>query len=402
MPPQPKVELPPSELARLPAPDELAKMSRAEIIARHRHWETSTTRRPDEGLETGKPKSSWDMTPEEKAHRAAFREAYEKARDDERAEVAKAPLQFVPVPREGQRLDPSAKKKLDSISPLATAGKLTPKAQKAAREYLRETIEQYNFSRSDPDGKSSDTLKVKANYRARGTHDSYGNIIISKEVAENAGHFAKDMANGVDYKAEIDKEPRTWSEQQRQAELKTRANDYRTFVHEQIHGYGPRGQFSYAYEGVGVLIEEVTTETAARKIVRDQIGIGHGAIESISRPDSAGAYGSYNREIYTATTAIREGIHEVIGSDKLGYGHAAHINAYDVLERTSMRYKTIDEHPLGGSPEGTTTLFAKSIDHEEIERKIGRALTSDERAKIEAAVERRLLETDYSRRKKRR
>lgn len=390
LPPEPDLNLSKKDLARLPTTDELEKMSRAELIARGKHWRSTRSRQPGEEIDdSGRIKSTWDMTSDERERHRQLLDAADRAKVERDREIAKAPIEFIPIPREIPRLSQADAKKLESIAPLASAGKLNAKQQKAAREYLRSTIDQYHLSLRDPTDNAGASLKVKKNYRARGTHDNFGGIIISKEVAENAGRFAQDIKNGVDYRTPFEEKRKRGylldrEEVRKLDELGTRANDYRTFVHEQIHGYGPRDVQSRSYAGTGVLIEEVTTETVARKIVREQIGLQHGDVEALSRPTHAGSYGSYNREIVTASDAIAAAV-----KDSIGYEMTSS-QAYEVLERTALKYKSLDVHPLADTPDGSVTLFSRSVDHDEIERHFGGKLTSDERAKIEAAIEREL------------
>lgn len=336
-----------------------------------------------------------DLTPEENAGLRALSDAVAKVERDERKERAAAPLEFVDVPQKAPTMSVAEASKLSKhlgglaeIDPSAKGISIPGRSQREIREHLRAGIEKYKLSRRDPKGGASDKLKVRSNYYARGTHSSNGEIVISREVAVNAGGFAKAIATKApgQFKREITELRNALGhEANRQlARVETQANDYRTFVHEQVHGYGPRGHFSSAYQKQGVFVEEVTTETSARKIVRDQTGLDHGDIDALSRPRHSHDRGSYTREIYDATKATQLAIEEVVGTS------LSHDAAYDVLERASLRFKSLDEHPDGDTPEGLVSLFARSFDVEDIERRTGKTLSSEDRARLTDVIARRM------------
>lgn len=233
----------------------------------------------------------------------------------------------------------------------------------------------------------------------RGVHYSNNGLVkIHTETAKGAAQMARDLANGVDVGAKIRegrgqynkptglrmREPHTQTEAERHA---ANASDYRTLVHEQIHGAGPASNHG-SYRGVGVIVEEVSTEVSARRITRDKLGLKHGDVQTLSRPEVSYSPGSYNREIYGTTRATADALKD----------HAVHLNhtqSYEVIERTAHRYKSLSRESagdLGKTPEGTAKLFARSLDFGHIEKIVGRKLSEADRGKMADAVEKNILE----------
>lgn len=295
------------------------------------------------------------------------------------------PFQDAPPPPAGPRIDPVDAELLskafgnvaDSERP-----RLSASNQAEIRGYLHDTIGKYNLSNRDPRTGVGETFKIKKNLGVgvRGAHWNNGQIDIQTTVAKNAAKFARDQADGVDYAASIrgsgpDSQIHT-----------IRANDYRTLVHEQLHGYGPRGINSRAYQGVGKMVEEATTEIAARKIVRDQLGLSHADIngkmagELIGRARSVTDRGSYSRYIVNTTESVRQAIKGELGVD-IGYD-----DAYDVVETAALRLKSLEEHTDGNTPDGHAGLFAKSVDYDDLGSRTLRTLDKDTRGKIVEAI----------------
>ena len=306
-----------------------------------------------------------------------------------RAKPFDLPFQDTPPPPAGPQLDRTDAKLLhkafgnvaDSDRP-----RLSPNNQAEIRGYLHDTIGKYNLSNRDPRSGVGETFKIKKNLGigVRGAHWNTGQIDIQTTVAKNAAKFARDHAEGVDYAASIrNNGPDA-------ATHTIRANDYRTLVHEQLHGYGPRGSTSRAYQGVGKMTEEATTEIAARKIVRDQLGITHADIdgkhagELIGRARSPNDRGSYSRYIVNVTESVRQSIHAELGVD-IGYDAA-----YDVVETAALRLKSLDQHPDADHPIGHATLFAKSIDYDDLGSRTTRKLDDEARGKLVTAVVNRM------------
>lgn len=390
--PTPPAHLPDDVAKKIPKLEDISKMSRAELLA------YSEAKR----LGTNDPTSEFrwnaeisDRTPEQHAAMQALNEAIRKAEAAERKERAAAPLAFVDVPKSAPKMSSKvAKPAALALAPVAEGGTRVPAGgQKKVREHLRSVIDQYQFSRRDPLTGDGVKLKIRSNYRARGTHDSRGLITLGNDVARNGAKFVNRMATDGPDKFRDDlraakKLSASWSrpqgDQPSYATLSDQANDYRTYIHEQVHGYGPRGQFSGAYAREGVFTEEVTTEVSARKIVRDQAGLDHGDIEALSRPMHTGSAGSYTREIALAHVNTELAINEVTGVtlDK--------DQSYEVLERASMRFKSLDSHPDGDDPAGLTRLFARSYDFDDIERRTGKKLSDSDRQKLTDALARRM------------
>lgn len=301
-------------------------------------------------------------------------------------EVAKPfdlPFQDTPPPPAGPMLDRTDAKLLSkafgNVADLERP-RISANNQAEIRGYLHDTIGKYNLSNRDPRTGMGETLRIKKNLGVgiRGSHWSNGAIDIQTTVAKNAAKFARDHADGVDYAASLrNNGPDA-------ATHTIRANDYRTLVHEQLHGYGPFN--SRAYQGVGKMTEEAVTEIAARKIVRDQLGITHADIngkhagELIGRARTVNDRGSYSRYIVNTTESVRQAIHGELGMD-IGYD-----DAYDVVETAALRMKSMGEHPDGSTPDGLAGLFAKSMDYDDIGTRTKATLDKDKRDKLVEAI----------------
>lgn len=260
--------------------------------------------------------------------------------------------------------------------------RLTPKNQAALRDHLHEAIGRYGLSNRDPRDGVGAQIKIKANLGVgvRGAHWGNGAMAIQTDVAKNAAKFARDQADGVDYAA-------SWRNNGPEAVAHTiRANDFRTFVHEQLHGYGPRGPKAQSYQGVGRMTEEAVTEMAARKITRDLLGVAHEDIngklagETLGRPRTVNDRGSYNRYIFNTADSVRRAIEAETGVD---IGHEA---AYDVAEEAAVRMKSLDVHPDADTPTGLATLFAKSVNYDGVGTRTSKKLDDGARGKLVSAI----------------
>lgn len=313
------------------------------------------------------------------------------------------------VPESGPRATPQTfSKAADAYAkirdmPIGGRGSPRPKDQKAVRQHLHEVLSPYGLHKADKDDGSGARLQVRKLSGARGQHRSDGLISISTPVARNAAQFLHDQKNGVDYASKLAGANATGvvgyvpygSHKSETAELAERANDYRTHVHEALHGYGPRSMLSRSYAREGVIVEEVSTEVSARKVVRDQVGLKHGDVRALSAPTHRGDSGSYTPEIYSATSALREAVTEGSHDPNVGGVHVSHAHAYEALERASLRYKSMPTHHDANTPDGSVRMFSNAIDFDHLEKLGGRKLSSDQRAKISATFAKKLTDLGH-------
>ena len=250
---------------------------------------------------------------------------------------------------------------------------LTPAQQTQMREHLTDSLTPYGLARNDGHDAPSRSFVVKENFHARGTHDSSGHIKVDGAVAANAAALARRLGRGDDVAKLVR------GEGVNRLSIDHEINDYRTHIHEQIHGYGPRNQFSGAYRHEGVYTEETTTEVVARKVTRDQLGLQHGDVRHVSSPLDASSPGSYNQHIDSATRHVQRSMLEA------GI-HVGYQEAYDHVEQAALRFKMTPQHRDGGSPEGLTRLFAKSFDFTAAAARAGVSLTEEQHDNIRLRV----------------
>jgi SPP1 gp7 family putative phage head morphogenesis protein len=111
----------------------------------------------------------------------------------------------------------------------------------------------------------------------------------------------------------------------------------KTLVHESLHGTSPIT--SNAYQGVGVLIEEVTTEVAARKVVRE-MHPNYANESRNARPEHFSIkddeqYGSYQEHIDEVIKAVDVALGDGYFTSRGGREAVLP----DLLERASFRFK---------------------------------------------------------------
>lgn len=299
------------------------------------------------------------------------------------------PFQDKPPPASGPQLSTPEKKSLAAA--FGNVGekpgaKLSTKGQAQIRNHLHSSLEKYSLSNRDPRTGVGAKIQMKERLGARGAHWGDGRMAIQGEVARNAGKFARDQAAGVDYaKAIKERSPES-------RDHAVRANDYRTHIHEQLHGYGPRGIMSNAsYQGVGKMTEEAATEIAARKIVRDQIGITHDAMaganyqwRALGRVEDEHQVGSYSKYINDTRESARTAIDELarIPMREVALRGVNWSDAYDHLETAALRFKSLDEHRDANDADGLTGLLGKSFDFDALARHAGRELTQADKDKF--------------------
>jgi SPP1 gp7 family putative phage head morphogenesis protein len=159
-----------------------------------------------------------------------------------------------------------------------------------------------------------------------GSHQSLsGNITITPKVAKDASEFADAFRadpKGVreTLKRVADERRQLGAKLRPPHPLEQKAMGMHVITHETLHGYGP--QFASQYVGIGVPIEEVTTEVVARKLMRERYGV-------VAQPEvGLGAYETY---IQQTITAVRS---------SLGVSPR---RAASILERASVQFRKIPQ-----------------------------------------------------------
>lgn len=200
--------------------------------------------------------------------------------------LAPKPAPPIPPPAPPPALNAVAMR--DALDERAPRGGLTARAQRYLRGELDRLVGGFGVARHTP-SVAGDVLEVKPARRMHGSRGYYtphdGTIAIADNVHAGALEFFRDLAAG-----------RTPSG--------TAAHNFRTFVHETLHGHSPMGAGIYFHSGK--VVEEVTTEVAARKIVRDAFGAKSWLLDlPVAAPDVARSYDEWifgtRRIIETAT-----------------------------------------------------------------------------------------------------
>lgn len=180
------------------------------------------------------------------------------------------------------------------------------------------------------------TIKVSQEFDTGGVHDWDGSIQIGRHTAGQVASMAGKLARGAG--AEV-----TGSE----------VRSLNVLIHEQMHGATPISKDGY--EGVGAMIEEVSTEALARRATR-KLAAGAGVPRSQIAAGGVGAPrhdadGAYARELLQVRRAIQ---------DVTGLGEN---DAYALLERASERLKSrsADPRQRGLSADSAADAFAADL-----------------------------------------
>ncbi len=200
-------------------------------------------------------------------------------------------------------------------------GRVAAGKWKAARDALEADFDREGITRmvngkvglaaavGAPDPKLKRAVKVRRISRAYGLHNSFtGDIALDTNVAHQAQKLGNDWAAD---KAKVTADlvradqlraagtttppppwaPVQWPAADREAlATASKVKGFHTLVHEAFHGYGPRQARSNSYDGVGVLIEEMTTEFAARGWIRTRLGIPMGLLDRRAGLTAVGGY----------------------------------------------------------------------------------------------------------------
>lgn len=180
------------------------------------------------------------------------------------------------------------------------------------------------------------TIRVARDLDTGGVHAWDGSILVGRRTADQVAAMADKLSRGAGATV-------TGGE----------VGSLNVLIHEQLHGATPIGKDGY--EGIGAMIEEVSTEALARRATRQlatTAGVpGHEvAAAGVGAPRHEND-GAYARELLQVRRAIQ---------DATGLSDA---EAYDLLERASRRLKSRAADPAqrGLSAAGAADAFAADL-----------------------------------------
>lgn len=198
-----------------------------------------------------------------------------------------------------------------------------------------------------------------------------GRVRMNASMANAYSEAVRELAAGVDYGRELDdllgrSSPTTGArpeDRKRIDEIRQRVNAVRVMNHETIHGHGP-GLYN---QGMGTFVEEVVTESAARRITNETLGIREGQNIHTVEGGQRGAYGKW---VNGTATAIQEVTRSYVSMSDVEAGKA--------LGDASLRYKSYSTNPFADrtrskrpdepgargnvTPEEAVELFIHTID----------------------------------------
>lgn len=167
----------------------------------------------------------------------------------------------------------------------------SPEKQKAVRETLNSLCADFGMIDRDTGTQGKDRILVKAKSElppgVGGIHEWDGGIIIRDKSLRRASSLMTQLQSGAPY-------PDPMTKEYGKAE-----KGMHVLVHEAVHGHSPirREQFKGRYR----LLEEATTEMAARKVMHDAFGTRW---ERFSDPENGiGAYSDFCGKLYAGTKA---------------------------------------------------------------------------------------------------
>ncbi len=251
---------------------------------------------------------------------------------------------------------------------------LSASAQQDIRDELADMMKPYGISSADVGRSRAGAFDVNdepVKMGAGAFHDWDGGIVMSPRSAARAQVFAQEIASGVDYSARV-RAAREAANNFASIDLAPlrAAGDaidgHRLLVHETLHGYSPGKSSSYQLGTAGRIVEEVTTEVVARKVVRDSLGL---AIDDLDHPSTyrmihvGRTSGNYQGEIDAVVRGIRTEF------AKRGVA-LTEDEVFDLVEEVSFAYKRLPPDSIA-SPVDTATRFASLIDVESVAAKKG-------------------------------
>lgn len=163
-----------------------------------------------------------------------------------------------------------------------------------------------------------------------------GTVRLNANSAATYEAAVKDLIAGRDYAKEaadlVQRAPTNFVAAAQLREVRARVEMIATMTHEAIHGHGPG---AYA-QGLGSFVEEVVTESAARRITNETLGIRaqwHFPDQAEGSPD--GAYGSW---IDGTRTTIQKAV-----ASKL---ELSDDDAAQMIGDAALRYKSYSDNPF--------------------------------------------------------
>lgn len=186
---------------------------------------------------------------------------------------------------------------------------------------------------------------------------------------------------GNEYKALRRKVYLSGQEAHRLDELQDQIWSQHVLLHESIHGHGLIGQ----YTGKGVLVEEVTTEVAARRVGRDMYQLG------INDHPSLGIGGG-------AYSEMVEGVVDDVYRELNAAGlQTTRARAFELLETASIRYKQIKPELIPDPTKRRAKTVRKVTGDEQIEKLVEQVdltgIAPEKHADVRATLRAKLSDT---------
>lgn len=278
-----------------------------------------------------------------------------------------------------------------AFEPLRKAKPPSKAEQKRLRDYLRASVEEYGFvdrrawinSVADPDVYNVKELKDGVAGTLSGND---GAMTIRPSYAQRADFLARKVAAGEPVAAIVKSKdaPR---------EIAGDVHAYHIHVHEAMHEYGPMPKSWIGYSKQGIDIEEVATEVTARRITRDHLGLALHDAPYLGVPVEGVHAGSYDDKIVRFMNGLLRGIEDATSS-KYRY-HFSDEEAFRMIERASLRFKSMARAADVVSAEAMTTAFVESIDFDEIAKALDITISEPHRYEMAQAIADRITDAKF-------
>ncbi len=214
---------------------------------------------------------------------------------------------------------------------------IDPPVQREIRVVNNKLVAQYNFPNKEVGARNAFRVVVQSDRQmgnALASHSSGDSqVTLAQDTATRYSSAIEFLNQGGDFrKARAAASPNFNAEGVSPRDLVDRQiQALKTVTHETIHGHGPPN----GYEGHGVFVEEVTTESAARRITRESLGFANHEAEPALR-DGSGS-GSYGRMIQHTASSIGD-VLEQAGVPASEYER--------MVGDMAMRYKSYSVNPF--------------------------------------------------------
>lgn len=123
------------------------------------------------------------------------------------------------------------------------------------------------------------------------------------------------------------------------------AKGVHTMVHEIMHGYGPANAAAGVYTGVGLLVEELATDFAARAWMRSRLGV---PVELYDRGAGLSSVGGYPGWCVRMIDAVED------------IGKLSRKDAIEAVERAAIAYKKLPADTIN-TPDEAATAWTKLL-----------------------------------------